>query len=133
MRLNYITLILLFFWAALAYSQDSVNVIPKTTSGDIDLNYLNGVKSDNLGLRASSAYYLGERKSEKAVIPLMEVLRSDTSSAARIMAALSLYKIGNERGIFAIKQAIQFDADEQVKKMCSILYQMYSVEKDKNK
>jgi len=57
----------------------------------------------------------------------------NTSSAARIMAALSLYKIGNERGIFAIKQAIQFDADEQVKKMCSILYQMYSVEKEKNK
>jgi hypothetical protein len=40
------------------------------------------------------------------------------------MAALSLFKIGDERGLFAVKQAIKFDDNDQVKKMCEILTQM---------
>ena len=131
MRLSYRILVLSLFYAALLYPQDSSKVMPK--SGDSELNYLMGVKSDNSGLKASSVYYLGEMKSEKAVIPLMEILRTDTSASTRIMAALSLYKIGDARGLHAIKQAIQFDSDEQVKKMCGILTQMHDLEKNKNK
>ena len=60
--------------AGLIYSQDSIKVVPKISEGDIDINYLKGVESDNLGLKISSAYYLGERQSSKAVIPLLKVL-----------------------------------------------------------
>ena len=125
MQLKYRILFIFFFWAVLIYPQDSSKIMQNKTSGDAGLNYLTGVNSDNLGLRVSSTYYLGEMKSEEAVIPLMNILKSDTSASARIMAALSLYKIGDARGIFAIKQAIQFDPNEQVKKMCSILSQMH--------
>jgi hypothetical protein len=129
MRMSYKILVLSLFCTALSYPQDSNKVMQK--SAESEVNYLVGVKSDNFGLKVSSAYYLGEMKSEKAVIPLMEILRSDTSASARIMAALSLYKIGDARGLHAIKQAIQFDSDEQVKKMCTILTQMHDLEKNK--
>ncbi len=131
MRLSYKILVLSLFCTTLSYPQDSNKVMPNSTESE--LNYWIGVKSDNSGLRASSAYYLGEMKSEKAVIPLMEILRSDTSASVRIMAALSLYKIGDERGVHAIKQAVQFDSDEQVKKMCGILTQMHDLGKNKDK
>ena len=123
------TIVAIFFSTTLAYLQDSVEVVSRLTEEDIEINYLKGMETENLGLKISAAYHLGERKSKKAVIPLMDVLRNDSSPEVRIMAALSLYKIGDERGIFAIKKAIEFDENEQVKQMCSIFYQMHIAEK----
>lgn len=94
-------------------------------------NLINGVNSGNQGLRMSSAYFLGELKSDEAVIPLMRILKSDKNEEARIMAGLSLLKINDSRGIFAIKQAIQFDECERVRKMCSIFYQCHLSDIDK--
>ena len=131
MQMKYKTLfviIVIFMFTDLLYSQDSLEVVSRITDEDIEINYLKGIESDNLGLRISSAYQLGERKSKKAVIPLMDALRNDSSVEVRIMAALSLYKIGDQRGIFAIKKAIDFDKNEQVKQMCSTFYQMYVAE-----
>ncbi|MDX1701009.1 MAG: HEAT repeat domain-containing protein [Melioribacteraceae bacterium] len=124
-RIFLISALLMFFSSSLVFSQDSIQVFSKLTDEDIELNLLEGVNSDNLGLRVSAAYFLGERKSQKSVIPLMKILREDKSPEARIMAALSLFKIGDDRGLFAVKQAIKFDDNEQVKKMCEILTQMY--------
>jgi HEAT repeats len=125
-------LLFLFFLTSI-YPQDTIKVLKRTNDDSIDLNYLSGVKGDNEGLRISASYYLGERKSTKAVIPLMNVLHTDKSPEARIMAALSLFKIGDERGIYAIKQAVQFDDNEWVKKMCNIFYQMYLTNKEAEK
>jgi len=122
-------IILILLFAFVTYSQDTIKVVNRITNADIDQNLIVGVKSDILGLKVSASYYLGERKSSSGVIPLMHVLRSDESPEARIMAALSLFKIGDETGIFAIKRAIEFDENEQVKNMCAIFYQMYISEK----
>jgi hypothetical protein len=93
--------------------------------GVVISNLMNGVNSGNKGLRMSSAYLLGELKSDEAVIPLMRILKSDGNEESRIMAGLSLLKIRDSRGLFAIKQAIKFDESERVRKMCSIFYQEY--------
>lgn len=85
-----------------------------------------GVNSDNFGLRTSSAYMLGELKCEKGVIPLMRMLKSEDREDARIVAALALLKIGNAKGIFAIKQAIKFDDSERVRRLCANFYHSYS-------
>ena len=92
-------------------------------------NLMNGVNSGNQGLRMSSTYFLGELKSDEAVIPLMSILKSDENEEARIMAALSLSKIGDSRGVYAVKQAIKFDSSERVKKMCSNFYHDYLTKK----
>ena len=90
-----------------------------------------GVNSDNFGLRTSAAYMLGELKCEKGLIPLMRMLKSEDREDARIVAALALLKIGNAKGIFAIKQAIRFDESERVQKLCAAFYQaFYNQSKD---
>jgi len=116
---------LLLFSATSIYSQDSMKVMPRMSKKTVDKNYLQGVKSENDGLRISSAYYLGERQSSQAIIPLMNMLHTDKSPEARIMAALSLFKIGDARGIYAIKEAITFDKSEWVRNMCKVFYRMY--------
>lgn len=90
-----------------------------------EVNFLIGLNSDNDGLKTSSAYNLGELQSQKAVIPLLKMLRNDEKECNRIMAALALYKIGDARGMNAIKQRIRFDKCERVRKMCSTLYAQY--------
>jgi HEAT repeat protein len=96
-----------------------------TKSAVIEENLLEGIQSDNLGLRISSAYYLGEYKSEKAVLPLVKMLHSETDESARIQAALSLIKIGNPKGVFMVKQAAKFDESRKVRNFCSKFYNAF--------
>lgn len=88
-------------------------------------NLMVGVKSDNYGLRTSSALLLGEFKADESVIDLLRMLHSEETDDARIVAALSLLKIEDSRGIYAIKQAIRFDKSERVKKLCEKFYYHY--------
>ena len=81
-----------------------------------------GVESENMGLKTSSASVLGQFKTSKAVIPLMKDLKENNDERVRLQAAVALWKIGDPRGIYAIKQAVKFDESERVKRICSILY-----------
>jgi len=92
------------------------------TYEDIENNLIVGVKSDNAGLRISSAYYLGEIKSEKSVIALMKILKSSSNEEERIMAALSLTKINSELGNFAVQRRAIFDDSQRVRRLCNIFY-----------
>ena len=93
-------------------------------------NLLVGVKSENYGLRTSSAFLLGEFQADESVIELLGMLHNEESDDARIMAALSLLKIEDERGIYAIKQAVKYDKSERVKKICEKFYNHF-LEKNK--
>lgn len=88
-------------------------------------NLLVGVKSENYGLRTSSAFLLGEFQADESVIELLGMLHKEESDDARIMAAVSLLKIENPRGIYAIKQAVKFDKSERVRKICEKFYNNY--------
>ena len=104
----------------------------ETNDEAVIANLEEGVQSENLGLKVSSAYYLGEKRSKDSVIPLMKILKGDENPEARIIAALSLFKIGDEQGMFAVKRAIKFDDSPRVAKICNIFYTMYS-DQQKNK
>jgi hypothetical protein len=90
-----------------------------------EASLLMGLQSDNEGLRESAAYMLGELKSEKAVIPLMSMLKCDGSQTSRVVAALALCRIGDARGSYAVKQAVQFDENRLVQHRCAWFYNEY--------
>ena len=89
------------------------------------LSLFEGLDSDNLGLKTSCAYLLGELKVADAVIPLMKILRKDENEQARISSALALYKIGTPLSIFAVKQAIKFDRSQRVSNLAMNFYNEY--------
>lgn len=94
---------------------------------------LTGINSNNNGLISSAAYLAGELEIDEAVIPLMKILKDNNNDEElRIVAALSLYKIGDARGIYAIKQAIRFDESKRVSKLCSKFYYTYKHNEDSN-
>lgn len=88
-------------------------------------NLMIGLASDNLGLRESAAFMLGELKADAAVIPLMEMLRSDDHESSRVVAALALCRIGEGRGVYAVKRAASFDESETVARRCAWFYDQY--------
>jgi len=88
-------------------------------------NLLIGLNSNNNGLISSSAFYLGELNTKEAVIPLMKMLKNSNEEKLRIAAALALLKIGDARGIYAIKKAIEFDESKRVSDLCSKFYNNY--------
>jgi len=75
---------------------------------------------------------VGELSCQRSVITLLKLLHDCPSEELRILAALSLYKIGDSRGIFAIKQAIKFDESKRVQRMCEIYYKAYLQGNDNN-
>jgi HEAT repeat protein len=92
---------------------------------DAVLSLLEGLKSENLGLKTSCAFMLGELRVSNAVIPLMKILKDDKNEQARISSALALYKIGTPLSIFAVKQAIKFDESQRVSKLATNFYNEY--------
>ena len=86
---------------------------------------IQGINSDNLGLKAGCIYMIGELCCDRGVIPLLDILHTNPSEEMRILAALSLYKINDSRGIYAIKQAIRFDESERVSRLCEKFYRAY--------
>jgi HEAT repeat protein len=88
-------------------------------------NLLVALGSDNVGLRESAAYYLGEYKSDEAVIPLMRLLRDSDLESTRIVAALALSRIGDPLGAYAVKRAATFDDNAKVRTLCAWYYNQY--------
>jgi len=116
--------------AALLTFSSVLAVDPQTTKTTVNMDkveasLLNGLKSQNQGLIISSTRMLGDIHSAKAVIPLMHILKSENSEANKIAAALALYNIGDERGIFAIKRAARFDDSNKVRSFCDKFYKAY--------
>ncbi|MFC2084686.1 HEAT repeat domain-containing protein [Bacteroidota bacterium] len=79
------------------------------------------INSENDGVRRWGVYFAGYYKVEETVIPLLSVLDNDNDENIRVLAALSLYRIGDNRGLFAIKRTIIFDESEKVKRFCTAI------------
>jgi len=56
---------------------------------------IQSLKDENIGRRASAAMILGDQKSTEAIQPLFALLKSENDYRVRIVAAMSLYKIGD--------------------------------------
>jgi hypothetical protein len=86
---------------------------------------LDDVHCDDCQTKGSAIFDLGELRSEKAVIPLMDVLHRDGDEFSRIVAALALCRIGDARGTYAVKRAATFDRSDKVRTVAAWFYNTY--------
>ena len=117
-------LILIITLSTTAFAGDKSTKKYEYTQNTIE-SLIEGLNSDNKGLKTSCAYLLGELDVTEGIIPLMRLLRNDESEEVRICAALALYKIGTPISIFAVKQAIRFDESDRVSKLAAKFYYDY--------
>ena len=64
---------------------------------------IDSLKDKNIGIRASAAELLGQRRCEKAVKPLIGLLETDKEYQVRIIASLALHKIGGDQALKALR------------------------------
>ena len=127
------TVVFAFLLSTVSFSQSAPLINNHNTYENIEENYLIGLNSDNMGLKISCAYFLGEMKSRKAVIPLMQILNSEQHEGARIIAAWSLVKIGDPIGIYLVQKLSESCDCSSVRCMCDHFYIHYlQQEKGKN-
>jgi HEAT repeat protein len=97
-------------------------------------NLNNGIVSDNSGLQTGAAVvlydlvnasYLQSDDASRAMIPLLKMLDNGKTDEERIAAALALYKLGNNIGIYRLRGVAIYDNNEKVSKVCKNLYYSY--------
>jgi len=120
-----LTLLLVIACAIPAMAKDSA--LP--TNADkalLEENLLNGLASDNIGLKYSCVLMLGKMQSDRAVVPLISILNKSTDENLRVAAAWALCKIGNMQGVYAVKMAAKNDESTKVKETCAGFYENFS-------
>jgi HEAT repeat protein len=88
-------------------------------------NLVAGINSENIGLKKSSIYLAGKYKLAELMSTLAEKLEDEKDANTRILIALSLYQIGINEGMDAIKEAAVKDNEAKVRKMCSEIYNAF--------
>ena len=128
-----VILIATFLFNSALFAGENKNTPAPNSYEAIELNRLIGLASDNEGLKVSCAFNLGEMKSQKAVIPLIAMLRDGKSDEERIIAALSLMKIGDAQGVYMVSRAAKFSDNSRVRYICEKFYNGYLIEKENSK
>jgi len=101
---------------------DSV-LLPSANKALIEENLFIGLASSNLGLQRSCALMLGKIQSDRATIPLMAVLHNSADDNVRVAAAWALCRIGDGRGVYAVKMAVKHDECAKVQATCAWYYE----------
>jgi hypothetical protein len=82
-----------------------------------------GIKSDNSGLKKSAIYFAGYYRISETVPALTEQIKKESDPKTRILIALVLYRIGD--GIELVKEMAEKDSDNEVRRMCTCIYNAY--------
>ncbi len=90
----------------------------------------NAVKSENVGLKKSGIYQAGFYRVEVLVDELIKILRTEKREDIKILAALSLYKIGNTKGMEAVQEFAIENKPNKFNNMCKALVNQYAAENE---
>ena len=107
---------------------------PSEKRSAVVTNLKTGIESENTGLHTSAAFVLSDLISESylksddasnTLIPLLRLLENGKTDEERIAAALALYQLGNNIGIYRLRGTAIFDDNEKVASVCKNLYYTY--------
>jgi hypothetical protein len=60
-----------------------------------------------------------QAKLSGTIIPLMTILRTHSDNGMRILAAMTLKEIGDDKALYAISEAAKFDSSNVVRHICA--------------
>ena len=110
--------------SSLAYAKNDPAELNRKNKNAIE-NLKVGIKSDNSGLRKSSIYFAGYYRLTETVPVLTEQIKKETDPKTKILIALVLYKIGDEKSIDLVKEMAVRDSNPEVRRMCACIYDAY--------
>ncbi|MFO7524824.1 MAG: hypothetical protein R6W68_05180 [Ignavibacteriaceae bacterium] len=120
------SVLILVIGLTLTSSLFAQNTLAEFTKNEYALeNLINGIHSENEGIRKSSIYFAGKYKVEEAAYDLIKQLKNEENSSIRVLIALALFEMESKDGLEAIKKLGDADDDLRVKRMASFIYDEY--------
>jgi hypothetical protein len=110
--------------SSIAYAKNDPSDINMKNKNAIE-NLKVGIKSDNSGLRKSSIYFAGYYRVAETVPVLTEQIKKESDPRTKILIALVLYKIGDEKSIDLVREMAVKDKNPEVRRMCTCIYDAY--------
>lgn len=110
--------------STLAYAKNDPFELNRMNKNAVE-NLKTGIKSENTGLKKSSIYFAGLYRVSETVPALTEQMKKESDPKTRILIALVLYKIGDERSIDLVKEMAAKDSNPEVRRMCTCIYDAY--------
>lgn len=104
---------------------------PSNDKSAIAENLINGINSNNEGLRTSSAMVMTEVIDNSiaspddfsgSLIPLLQMLDNGSTEMERVVAAVALYSLNDGIGIYRLRGSARFDISEKVRAVSKNLY-----------
>jgi len=110
--------------SSLAYAKNDPSELNRKNKNAVE-NLKVGIKSDNCGLKKSSIYFAGYYRVKETVPVLTEQIKKESDPKVRVLIALVLYKIGDEKSIGLVKELAAKDSNPEVRRMCACIYDAY--------
>jgi len=101
----------------------SVLMAQPLTDKEYDQYLIKSLQDDNVGIRSSAAQLLGERKVEGAVEPLVDILKTEKNPSTRIVVAMALYQIGDQKALPVLKKVAANDKSKTVRHVVTAIVQ----------
>jgi len=121
-RTTFVVLFLLSMFTSI-YAENTPNKKSNVSNEAIEKTLLIGLNSDNLGLKISSAYMLGEIKSKNAIAELTTFIKNVDNDKARLTAILALLKIASSESNVALNQN---ENNSEISQLCERLMNCHS-------
>lgn len=125
-RFHTVNMTMFVFLLLITISYSSLTAQTRDTadyrSPDAISNLVMGIKSDNPGVRRSAIYFAGKYGISETLLPLMKALRNEKDDNIKYVLAMALYKLGDDRGMFVVKQIACEDSDAKVRNLLSGIY-----------
>lgn len=112
---------LLFVAGAFATAQEAPDPVHKV-SHRVVATLMEGLSSENAGVRRSCALMLGQLRYGRARITLMAILRGGNDVRLRCAAAWALCRIGDPSGLMLVKSMAERDGDAGMRAVCAWYY-----------
>ncbi len=119
MKLSFALILTVFLTSGLVAQNQPVD------GKEYDQYLIKSLQDDNVGIRSSAAQLLGERKVADAVKPLTKMLTSEENTSARIVAAMALYQIGDEKVLPTLKKVATSDKNKTVRQVVAAIVQKF--------
>ena len=110
--------------SSLAYAKNDPSELNRVNKSAVE-NLKVGIKSDNAGLKRSAIYFAGYYRITETVPALTEQIKKEADPKTRILIALVLYKIGDDKSIDLVREMAAKDKNPEVRRMCACIYDAY--------
>ena len=110
--------------SSIAYAKNDPSELNRKNKIAVE-NLKTGIKSENSGLKRSSIYFAGYYRVAETVSALTEQIKKESDPKTRILIALVLFKIGDEKSIGLVKEMAANDNNPEVRRMCTCIYDAY--------